>query len=79
MNKRTKAIIIFIISFIIAFFIVGYIKNTMFRAICWVAGVTNWDKFREYYIRTFLDNIIPSFILAIISTSILCFAGRNKS
>lgn len=79
MNKKTKVIITFVLSFIIAFFIVGYIKNTMFVAIHWVEGVTIWDKFREYYIRTFSANIIPSFIIAIIFTIIMNFNNTKRS
>lgn len=79
MNKKTKVIITFILSLIISFFIVGYIKNTMFVAIDWVKGVTIWDKFREYYLRTFSANIIPSFVIAIISTSVISFVNRNRS
>ena len=30
MNKKSKVIITFIISLIIAFFLVGYVMNTMF-------------------------------------------------
>jgi len=78
MHKKIKVIITFVLSFIIAFFIVGYIKNTMFVAIDWVKGVTIWDKFREYYIRTFSSNIIPSFVIAVIFTIIMIFINTKK-
>lgn len=79
MNKKTRVLKTFIFSFIISYFVVGYIKNTMFVAIDWVEGVTIWSKFREYYIRTFSENIIPSFIIAIISTIIISLINRNRS
>lgn len=78
MNKNKKIIITFIISFIIAFFIVGYVKNTMFVSICWVDGVTIWDKFEEYYIRTFSLNLIPAFVIASISSIIVYRINKNK-
>jgi fumarate reductase subunit D len=66
MSKISKAIIIFIISFIISYLIVGYVANAVFAQIHWVEGATVWDKFIEYYIRTASINAIPTFILAII-------------
>jgi len=69
MSKIAKVIITFIISFIIAYLIVGYVANNLFAQIHWVEDVTIWDKLREYYIRTASVNIIPTFIVAIISTS----------
>ena len=79
MNKKSKVIITFIISLIIAFFLVGYVMNTMFVRIDWVEGVTIWQKFREYYIRTFFSNITPAFIIAIISTAIISLAYKKRS
>jgi hypothetical protein len=79
MNNKTKIIITFTLSLVISFFIVGYIKHTMFVATDWVEGVTIWNKFRVYYIRTFSANIIPSFIIAIIFTSVINFINRNRS
>ncbi|MFL0270159.1 hypothetical protein [Candidatus Clostridium radicumherbarum] len=78
MRKKTKVIITFIISLIIAFFLVGYTRNSMFVKIDWVAGATIWDKFREYYIRTFSSNILPSLIIALIPTFILFTVHRTK-
>lgn len=79
MNKKSKVIITFIISFIIAFFLVGYVMNVMFVSIDWVEGVTIWQKFREYYIRTFFSNIIPAFIIAIVSTILISLAYKKRS
>lgn len=76
MNKITKVIITFIISFIIAYFFVGYVINTMFVAIHWIEDVTILDKLREYYIRTFSINIMPAFTIATISTIII--SSRNE-
>jgi hypothetical protein len=77
-NSR-KLNIIFIVSFIIAFFIVGYVRNTMFIAIDWVEGATIWSKFREYYIRTFFTNIIPAFIIAIVVTFIISLPNKKRN
>jgi len=79
MNKKSKVIINFIISFVIAFFIVGYIRNNMFAKIHWVADVTIWDKFREYYVRTFSFNLIPALVIAIVPTIIMLIVNKNKS
>jgi len=70
MNKK-KTILIFIISFIFAFIIVGYVRNTLFVLIDWIDDVTIWQKLNEYYVRTFFSNIIPSFIIAIVSTFLI--------
>ena len=78
MSKNKKIIITFIISFIIAFFVVGYAKSNIGVAICWVENVTIWDKFEEYYIRTFSLNLIPAFIIASISSIIVYRINRNK-
>jgi hypothetical protein len=71
MSKISKAIVIFITSFIISCLIGGYVANAVFAQIHWVEGATAWDKFREYHVRTAPSNAIPTFILAIISTSII--------
>lgn len=73
MKKTTKAFITFIISFIISYFIFGYLKSNIGVAIDWIPEATIWDRFREYYIRTFPINIIPSIIMAIIFTLIIKF------
>lgn len=78
MNKNKKIITTFIISFIIAFFVVGYAKSNIGVAICWVEDVTIWDKFEEYYIRTFSLNLIPAFIIASISSIIAYRINKNK-
>ena len=63
--------------------IVGYIKSTVFARIQWRAEATAWDKFREYYIRTFNYNLLPALIVAIIFTMIfiatVCLVNRKKS
>jgi len=83
MNKIIKTAIAFIISYVAAFFIVGYIKSTVFARIHWRAEATALDKFREYYIRTFTYNLIPTLIVAIIFTMIfiviLCLVNRKKA
>lgn len=78
MIKKSKVIITFIVSFIIAFFIVGYVKNTILEDICWNVDATGWDKFREYYIRTFSTNIIPALVIAVVPTGIIGFINWKK-
>ena len=79
MNKVVKIIITFIIAFIISYLIVGYLKSNIGVAIHWIPGTTIWDKFREYYIRTFRLNILPSVILAVVSTFIISLVDRHKN
>ena len=79
MNKKIRIIKTFIFSLIISYFIVGYIKNTMFVAIDWVEGATIWSKFRWYYIMTYSENILPSFIIAVMFTIVISFRNRNRS
>ena len=78
MNKKSKVIITFIVSFIMAFFIVGYVKNTILEDILWRVDATGWDKFREYYIRTFSANVIPALMIAVIPTGIISFVNWKK-
>lgn len=75
MEKRIKVFITFIISFVIAYLIVGYIKNGMFVGIKWEESVTIWDKLKEYYVRTASTNIIITLIISIIPTLII---GASK-
>lgn len=79
MSKRSKILITFVISFIIAFFIVGYVNNAMFVKIYWGEDATVWHKFYEYYIRTFSSNIILTLIISIIFTSIISLVVKNKN
>lgn len=78
MNKTKKLAIIFTVSFIVGYLIVGYIINTMFVEIDWVENVTIWHKLKEYYIRTFFQNIIPALIIAGISTVIFNLIGKKE-
>ena len=66
-----KRIITFIISLIILYPIVGYLKSNVGVAIHWVENVTTIQKLNEYYIRTFWDNIIIASVIAIIPTLII--------
>jgi len=71
MSKTMKTTITFIVTFIISYLFFGYFKSNMGVSIHWIPEVTIWDKFREYYIRTFYINIFPSIIMAIFLTSII--------
>lgn len=66
MSKSAKVIITFIVSFLIAYLIVGYVLNAMFVAIDWVEGATIWSKLREYYVRNAGRNFIPALVIALI-------------
>ncbi|MDD7794144.1 hypothetical protein [Clostridium sp. 'White wine YQ'] len=79
MKYSLKVIITFISSLIITYLIVGYVKSTVFAAIHWIEGVTIWDKLREYYIRTFDQNIIPAIILAVLLTAFIMYVGRKRN
>lgn len=78
MNKGLKAVITFGVFFMLAFFLVGYVKNNFGVTIDWVDDVTIWDKLRWYYVSTFYSNILPSFVGAIIFTGIYCMLNRSK-
>lgn len=69
--KYIKIIITFISSLIVSYLIVGYVNSTMFARIHWTEEATLIHKLKEYYIRTFSINIIPSIILALIFTIII--------
>lgn len=66
-------IVTFLVSLLATYLLVGYCKNAVLTKIHWVANVTVRQKLREYYIRTFPENIIPTLIIAAIPT-ILVFA-----
>ena len=78
MKKNYTTLITFIISLIIGYIITGYIGNTCFVCIDWVVKPTLWQIIREYYIRTFLYNIIPALIMAIIPT-VTVYLIKKKS
>ena len=78
MNKKTKVLITFILSFVITFIIVVYIKNTVFARIDWVKDVTIWGKLHWYYVYTFWANFFPALFLSIIITFVYYLLGRNK-
>lgn len=78
MVRNKKVVITFIISLIIAYLIVGYLKSNVGVAIDWVKGVTLIQKLNEYYIRTFWDNIILSLVVAVIPTLIVMIISRKK-
>lgn len=80
MGKRIRGSIIFITSFIISFFTTGYVINTKLKVIDWIEGATLWDKFDEYYIRTFFHDAVPASIIALIATGIFLKRSdrRNK-
>ena len=75
MNKNKKNIILFTISFFVAFFIVGYFISTSIVGIDWVADTTIFDKFREFYSRNIFSNIIISIIIAGIATIVINLIG----
>lgn len=76
--RHIRTIRIFIISLIVSYLIVGYAKSTMFVWIHWTEEATVFDKLKEYYIRTFSINIIPSIILALIATLIIIDIYKKK-
>lgn len=76
MSKRSKAIIVFTVSFIIAYFLVSYIRDSLFISIKWAEDATLWDKFRELYIRSFGYSFIPALIIAALSTTIISLKNR---
>lgn len=78
MNKKLKVILVFVVSFIVAYLIVGYYKNAVCTSIHWIEGVTIWGKLREYYIRTFFENLPYALVLALIPTLITAITTFHK-
>ena len=78
MKHNVDLLIKFVISFIISFTIVGYIKNGFMIKVDWVAGATIWSKLKWYYGYNFIPNLFPSLILAIISLFIYYLVARKK-
>lgn len=70
MNKKVKAIT-FIITYIISYLIIGFIINGLFVGIKWSENATAWHIFREFYIRNAGYNIVPAFIISIISVGFI--------
>lgn len=79
MNRKIQVITTFILSLIISFLVVGYIRNIMFVEIDWVNGVTLWDKFRVYYFDNLFSDSIPSLIIAVALTGIIRFISRSRN
>ena len=79
LGKKAKAIIIFIITFIPAFFIVGYIKANNVQT-DWVAGTTALQKLPNY-IRLYKINFWGITLWATIAALIPAFLStiRTKS
>ncbi|MGE5627672.1 MAG: hypothetical protein ACM3X7_06085 [Solirubrobacterales bacterium] len=50
----------------------------MFVEIHWLQSATIWDRFREYYIRTFSLNLIPALIVASLSTLFVGFIKNSR-
>jgi hypothetical protein len=78
-KKIIKYVTTFIISLVIAYFIVGWFYHNFLCVVKWVEGTTEWDKFRCFYITDFRINIFPALILAGISTFIVCLRDIFKS
>lgn len=76
--RYVKIIGTFISSLIVSYLIVGYAKSTMLVSIHWAEEATVFDKLKEYYIRTFAINIIPSIIIALISTITIVDIYKKK-
>jgi hypothetical protein len=78
MNKKAKVIITFIISFCIAFLIVGYFSNIFTVKIHWITSVTAWMK-AEYYFKVYSVNALIAALIAIIPAIGMLIAYKPKS
>ena len=78
MNRGIKIGLTFGITLITSFFIVGYIINNTWIQINWDENATIWDKFREYYVRTFIVDFIAAILIAFIITGIMVVITRKK-
>ena len=76
--KRIKdMVLIFIISLLGSYLFVGGFRN-IFVGYKWSVDATIWDKLREFYIRMFPYNIMPSIYIAVAITTIVMFINRKK-
>ena len=73
-----KVILTFIIYFIISYLFIGYLNSNLFVAIHWVEDVTLTDKLREFYVRTFVDNISLALPISLILTYISFKESKRK-
>lgn len=78
MSRNAKTIVTFVISFVIAFFIVSYIRNSLFISIKWAEDATLLDRFREYYIRPFGYNFMPTLLIAVVSTTLIKIIMKRR-
>lgn len=62
--------------FLVVYFIVGYIRQAIFVKI---DDATLWDKFVTIYVRGFILNIVPAFIIALILGFVLNYYMTNRS
>lgn len=76
MKRKNRLIYVFLISFVVAYFVLGYVINAKMVHIDWLEGTTIWQKLYEYYIRTFFQNLIPTLIIAIIATFIFKLTSK---
>lgn len=76
MKKSVKYAITFCSTFIVSYLLVGFLHSNVFSKIHWRAEATIWDKLREYYIRTFRYNLLPTLIVTVIFTAIIIISMK---
>lgn len=65
--------------FLVVYLIVGYVRQTVFVRTEWALDTTLWDKFVSYYLSSFILNIVPAFIIALILGFFLNYYMSNRS
>ncbi len=64
---------------IVVYFIVGYVRQVLFVRTEWALDATLWDKFVTCYLSSFILNIVPAFVIALILGFVLHYYMTNRS
>lgn len=79
MKKYLRVLVTFIVSLVVCYIIIGYIRYSQLIPIDNMGGNTFWMDIRDTYITEFPINIVPALITAIIpSIIVLVMSGRKK-
>lgn len=70
-NRLDQDVIVISIIIIVSYLAIGYFLSEMFfLEIDWIEDVTVAQKLLEYYVTSFVRNIIPTIIMSIIAIKI---------
>jgi|GEM_PF-6646742 len=64
---------------LVAYFIVGYVRNALFVRTEWAVDATFIDKFVSYYFKGFILNFVPAFLIALLLGFLINYYVTNKT